>query len=227
MTSSAASSPATDLNALAHRALALTPAPGGDRAIVGVAGSPGSGKTTLARAVADRVNELAGEDIAVHLPMDGFHLANATLDALGRHDRKGAIDTFDGWGFVSLLERIRIETGNPVYAPAFDRTVDEPVAGSIPVLPGTRLVVAEGNYLLVDTDPWSRIPALLAESWFVATPEDERMRRLVDRHTRHGRTVEAATAWARDVDGANARVIEASAARATLLVDGTTPLTGD
>ena len=102
------------------------------------------------------------------------------------------------------------ETGNLVYAPAFDRNVDEPVAGSIAISPGTRLIVAEGNYLLIDQEPWSRIPDLLAESWFVATPEDERMRRLVDRHTRHGRTVEAATAWARDVDGANAVLIEAS-----------------
>lgn len=211
-----------DLTALAQRALAL--APEGGRAVVGVAGSPGSGKTTLARAVADRANALAGAGTAVHLPMDGFHLANATLDALGRHDRKGAIDTFDGWGFVALLERVRSERGNTVYAPAFERTVDEPVAGSIPIPPEARLVVAEGNYLLVDADPWSRIPALLAETWFVATPEDERMRRLVDRHTRHGRTVEAATAWARDVDGANAVLIEASRTRATLVVDGTTGL---
>ena len=116
--------------ALARRALALVPADG--RAIVGVAGSPGSGKTTLARAVAERVNELAGVATALHLPMDGFHLANTTLDALGRHERKGVIDTFDGWGFVDLLGRVLTETGNVVYAPAFERTVDEPVAGSIP-----------------------------------------------------------------------------------------------
>ena len=221
VTSAAAPS---DLTALAERALAL--APEGDRAVLGIVGSPGSGKTTLARAIADRVDELAGAGTAAHLPMDGFHLANATLDALGRHDRKGAIDTFDGFGFVALLRRVHAETGNTVYAPAFERTVDEPVAGSIPIPPATRLIVAEGNYLLVDQEPWSRIRSLLAESWFVATPEEERLRRLVDRHTRHGRTVEAATAWARDVDGANAVLIEASRGRATLVVDGTTGLTG-
>jgi pantothenate kinase len=222
VTTGSTASPVSDLTALARRAIALAPAEG--RVIVGVAGSPGSGKTTLARRVARRVDELAGAGTAVHLPMDGFHLANATLDALGRHDRKGAIDTFDGWGFVALLRRVLAETGNPVYAPAFERTVDEPVAGSIVVPPAARVVVVEGNYLLVDAEPWSRIPDLLAESWFVATPEAERMRRLVDRHTRHGRTLEAATAWARDVDGANALLIEASKARATLVVDGTTGL---
>jgi pantothenate kinase len=217
--------PELDVTALAQRALAVA----GDRgrAIIGIAGSPGSGKTTLARAVAKRANALVGAGTAVHLPMDGFHLANATLDALGRHDRKGAIDTFDGWGFVALLQRVLSERTNVVYAPAFERTVDEPVAGSIPVPLEAWLIVAEGNYLLVDDDPWSRIPSLLAESWFVATPEDERMRRLVDRHTRHGRTVDAATAWARDVDGANAVLIEASRGRATLVVDGTTGLSAD
>ncbi|MFP3467389.1 nucleoside/nucleotide kinase family protein [Leifsonia sp. SIMBA_070] len=208
-----------DVDALARRALALVPADG--RAIVGIAGSPGSGKTTLARAVADRANRMAGDGTAVHLPMDGFHLANATLDLLGRHGRKGALDTFDGWGFVALLQRILGERDHIVYAPAFERIVDEPVAGSIPVPPGARLVIAEGNYLLVDQDPWSRIPSLLAESWFVATPEEERMRRLVDRHTRHGRTPEAAAVWARDVDGANAALIEPTASRASLVVSGT------
>ncbi|MDN4613721.1 nucleoside/nucleotide kinase family protein [Leifsonia sp. F6_8S_P_1B] len=220
MTSASPSS--LPFDALAQRALGLVPAPG-SRALLGVAGSPGSGKTTLARAIAAAVNERAGEAVAAYLPMDGFHLANATLDALGRHERKGAIDTFDGWGFVALLRRILDERDNPVYAPAFERTVDEPVAGSIQVAPEVRLVVVEGNYLLAPQSPWDRIPALLAESWFVATPEEERVRRLVDRHTRHGRTPEAALAWACDVDGVNGRLIEATSGRATLIIDGTLP----
>ncbi|MFF2050647.1 nucleoside/nucleotide kinase family protein [Leifsonia sp. NPDC058194] len=209
------------LDDLVHRALAL--APEGTRAVLGVAGSPGSGKTTLARAVTERVNTLAGDGIAVHVPMDGFHLANASLDTLGRRDRKGAIDTFDARGYVALLQRLATEQGHAVYAPAFERAVDEPVAGSIAIGPETRLVVTEGNYLLVDAEPWARIPSLLAESWFVATPAAEREARLVDRHTRHGRTPEAALAWARDVDGANADVIEPTRGRATLVVDGMLP----
>ncbi|GAA4137416.1 nucleoside/nucleotide kinase family protein [Leifsonia shinshuensis] len=215
--------PPPDVDALARRALDLVPA-GAGRAIVGIAGSPGSGKTTLARAVVDAVNERAGMPIAAYLPMDGFHLADATLEALGRHDRKGAIDTFDGWGFVALLERVLAEQDHPVYAPAFDRSVGEPIAGSLAVLPETRLVVVEGNYLLAPTEPWGRLRPLLAETWFVATPEEERLRRLVDRHTRHGRTPDAARAWAHDVDGANARLIEPTAASATLIVDGGLPV---
>ncbi|MEN2742593.1 nucleoside/nucleotide kinase family protein [Microbacterium sp. X-17] len=211
-----------DPDLLARRALRL--AAGAGRVIVGIVGSPGSGKTTLARAVVEAADRQAGEQVAAYLPMDGFHLADATLEALGRQDRKGAIDTFDGWGFVALLERVLAERDHPVYAPAFDRAVGEPIAGSLAVLPGTRLIVVEGNYLLAPSDPWSRIPRLLAESWFIATPEEERLRRLVDRHTRHGRTPEAALAWARDVDGANARLIEPTAASATLIVDGGLPV---
>ena len=211
------------LDRLARRALALTPADG--RILLGIAGSPGSGKTTLARAVAARANSLSGAPVAAQLPMDGFHLANTALDALGRRDRKGAIDTFDGWGLLALLHRLLAERDHTVYAPGFDREVDDPVAGSVAVTPETRLVVVEGNYLLADAEPWRRIPPLLAESWFVATPEQERLRRLVDRHTRHGRSPEAALAWAREVDGANARLIEPTRARATLIVAGGAPET--
>jgi pantothenate kinase len=198
--------------------------PAAGRAIVGIAGSPGSGKTTLARAVVASANEEARAEVAAYLPMDGFHLADATLEALGRSQRKGAIDTFDGWGFVALLERVRAEREHTVYAPAFDRAVGEPIAGSIGIGPHVSLVVAEGNYLLAPTEPWSRIPGLLAESWFVATPEEERLRRLVERHVRHGRTPEAARAWATEIDGANALLIEPTAATATLIVDGGLPV---
>lgn len=208
----------------AARAEELLLAAQGGRVLLGIAGSPGSGKTTLARAIVERVNERAGgRPLAAHLPMDGFHLANTTLDALGRHDRKGAIDTFDAWGFVAILHRVAAEQTHTVYVPAFERAVDEPVAASIAIEPETRLVVVEGNYLLADAEPWSRIPSLLAESWFVSTPEDVRLARLIDRHTLHGRTPEAAEAWAREVDGANAAIIESGRMRATRLVDGSQP----
>lgn len=196
----------------------------GTRRLLGITGSPGAGKTTLAVKLVESLNADADPLVSVHLLMDGFHLANATLDRLGRRDRKGALDTFDGWGFVALLERLRAELGHPVYAPSFRRTVDEPIAGEIAVPAGVPLVVVEGNYLLVDAEPWRRVRALLDEAWFCVTPEQARLERLVDRHTRHGRTAEASTAWAQAVDGRNAVLIERTQVRADLLVSGTDPL---
>ena len=254
------------LDALARRVLGLRRERGA-RILVGIAGSPGSGKTTLATALVARLNavlvdassaEDAGADAvtadggsaagggarAVHLPMDGFHLANSTLDRLGLRDRKGAIETFDGWGFLALLDRVRAETDRVVYAPSFERTVDEPVAGEIAIGPEASIVVVEGNYLLVDDGadgdaavgggaadaqpgavgggPWARVRDRLDESWFCATDAEERERRLIERHTRFGRSAQAATAWAREVDGANAVRIEASRSRADLVVSGVT-----
>jgi pantothenate kinase len=193
----------------------------GRRALLGITGSPGAGKTTLASHLVSEVDAVLGAGTAAHLPMDGFHLANATLDRLGRHDRKGAVDTFDGWGFVALLRRLRDEVDHEVYAPSFRRTVDEPIAGEIAVPAGTALVVVEGNYLLVNSPPWDQVRSLLDQVWFCVTPAEDRLQRLVDRHTRHGRPPAAATAWATEVDGANAQLIEETRVGADLLVSGT------
>jgi pantothenate kinase len=192
------------------------------RVLIGIVGSPGAGKSTLARAVVAALSE-RGRVRAAYLPMDGFHLANATLDRLGRRDRKGAIDTFDGWGFVALLERLRVEADHAVYAPSFEREIDEPVAGEIVIEPSAQVVIVEGNYLLCDDEPWGQVRGLLDETWFCDAPEGERMTRLITRHIAGGRTPEAAEAWARDVDGANALIIEASRGHADLVVSGTLP----
>ncbi len=214
------------LDDLARRALALvTP---GSRAVLGIAGSPGAGKTTLASRLAARVNELneaaggPGAPFAAHVPMDGYHLAESTLKRLGRLDRKGAIETFDGWGFLALLGRLKAETDHTVYAPSFDRAIEEPIAGEMAVEPETQLVIVEGNYLLVDDGPWSGVKALLSESWFCETPDEVRVSRLVVRHQIGGRSPEAALAWAETVDGKNALLIESTAPRADLVVSGVT-----
>jgi pantothenate kinase len=209
------------VEAAVARAIALARRPG--RRVIGIAGSPGAGKSTLARRVVAEVCAALGPGTAVQVPMDGFHLSNAALDALGRHDRKGAIDTFDADGYVALVRRLAVDAAPgaampDVWAPDFDRRVDEPVAGSILVPGDTRLVVSEGNYLLDDASPWTEIRALCTETWFCAVEGSVRTDRLVGRHMRHGRDHDAALAWATDVDGANAARVEPTGRWATLTV---------
>ncbi|MGU3411397.1 nucleoside/nucleotide kinase family protein [Microbacterium sp. M1A1_1b] len=187
----------------------------GERTVLGIAGAPGAGKSTLARRIATEVDTRLGTGVAVQVPMDGFHLANGALDALGRHDRKGAIDTFDADGYVALVRRLVAATEPVVWAPDFDRRVDEPVAGSIAVPRSTRLVVSEGNYLLDDSDPWAALPTLFTETWFCAVDDRVRVDRLVGRHMRHGRDHEAARTWAVEVDGVNAARVAPTASRAS------------
>jgi pantothenate kinase len=182
-----------------------------DRVIVGITGSPGSGKTALARQIASSIDD------AVHVPMDGFHLADAELRRLGRLDLKGAIDTFDAYGYLALLQRIR-GGAEVVYAPAFDRDIEQPVAGSIRVEPTARLIVTEGNYLLDDDEPWPRVRHTLDEVWFVDCAPDERRRRLIARHVEFGKSPEEAQAWVRDIDEPNAERIERVRPRADLVI---------
>ncbi len=189
----------------------------GGRRLLGLAGSPGSGKSTLA---AQLVTELAARrgPVAVLVPMDGYHLAQAELLRLGRANRKGAPDTFDAAGFVALLRRLRDHAPDEtVYAPSFRREIEEPVAGAIPVPPEVRLVVTEGNYLLLD-GPWAPVRGLLDQSWFVATPDAVRQDWLLARHMAFGRSRDAALAWIAATDAPNARLIEATRERADLVV---------
>jgi pantothenate kinase len=140
--------------------------------------------------------------------MDGFHLANVELRRLGRADRKGAPDTFDAAGYVALLTRLRHQApGEIVYAPEFRREIEEPIAGAIPVFSQTQLVIAEGNYLLLDDEPWRGIRTLLDDTWYVDVDDTLRRERLILRHMHFGRSREAATEWVDRSDEANARLI--------------------
>ena len=187
------------------------------RVLLGIVGAPGAGKSTLAEGLAAAARA-RGIPTAV-VPMDGYHLADAALTALGRLDRKGAIDTFDGAGYIALLERLR-RGGERVWAPAFDRTIEQPIAGSIPVDLEVRLVVTEGNYLLSETEPWRRARTLLDEVWYVEIGDEERLRRLVARHVAFGKDSAAAAQWVAVVDEPNARMIAQTRSAAHLVVPG-------
>jgi pantothenate kinase len=150
--------------------------------------------------------------------MDGFHLADAELDRLHRRDRKGAPDTFDAAGYAALLRRLAEDSGEIVYAPGFERTLEQPIAGRIPVHPTVRLVITEGNYLLLPDGDWSRVQRYLDETWYADLDRDERLRRLVARHIRYGKSPAAALAWATGTDERNAALIETTRPRATLVV---------
>ncbi len=186
---------------------------GGGRKILGIVGPPGCGKSTLAAALL----EFLGDD-AVAVPMDGYHLANVELARLGRAGRKGAEDTFDSAGYVSLLRRLKgQQTNEIVYAPEFRREIEEPIANAIPVFPETQLVITEGNYLLLDHGHWAGISELLDEIWYVDIDHSVRRERLVRRHMHFGRSQSAAEDWVANTDEPNAVRIEATKHRADVL----------
>jgi pantothenate kinase len=187
----------------------------GQRRLLGLVGAPGAGKSTIAAALLSALGPLA-----VGVPMDGFHLAQAELERLGRAGRKGAPDTFDSAGYVALLRRLRSpRVGEIVYAPDFRREIEEPIAGAIGVAPEVPLVITEGNYLLMDADDaprthWHAVRALLDEVWYVHVDDALRIERLVSRHVRHGRSAQAARDWVAKTDEPNGRRIAATRSRA-------------
>ncbi|HET9118253.1 MAG TPA: nucleoside/nucleotide kinase family protein [Pseudonocardiaceae bacterium] len=187
-----------------------------DRRILGITGPPGAGKSTMARRLVDVLGATA-----VLLGMDGYHLAQAELERRCCAERKGAPDTFDAAGYVALLHRLRVPAAGTVYAPEFRRAIEEPIAGAIAVPPHVRLVVTEGNYLLLEAAPWSAIRGLLDEVWFLAPDEQTRRAWLIARHRRYGRTAEQAAERASGSDERNARLITPTASRADLILDPT------
>ncbi|MGB4136516.1 MAG: nucleoside/nucleotide kinase family protein [Microbacterium sp.] len=196
---------------LVARARQLADAPG--RRILGIAGAPGAGKSTLSAALREALG-----DQAVLVGMDGFHLADEELVRLGRRERKGAPDTFDVGGYVSLLDRLRSQSDGVVYAPRFARELETSIGGAVAVHARTPLVITEGNYLLRDRDGWQDVAARLDECWYLDLATEVRAARLVRRRVSHGEDEAAATAWVYGVDEVNTDAVLRTRDRANLIV---------
>lgn len=193
---------------------------GGGRAVLGITGAPGAGKTTLVeRLLVELAEHPPGDgpagDWVAHVPMDGFHLADAELARLGRRDRKGAPDTFDVAGYAALLARIA--AGETVWAPGFERKLEQPIAQAIPVLESTRVVISEGNYLLLPQ--WHAVRRHFAEVWYCRLDDQVRLARLVARHVQFGKSPDEAQRWVQRSDQRNAELVARTERDADLIVE--------
>ena len=184
------------------------------RYLIGFTGPPGSGKSTLAAYLAKLL--LPSPPV---VPMDGFHLSQALIDSKGLASRKGSPETFDPWGFANLVARLaRSADEGVLYAPAFDRDIEEPIAGAIPVRPADGLVIVEGNYLLFGEPPWAQIRPALDLCAYLELDDATRRSRLIERHMRYGKTRLEAERFVRNSDEKNTRLVKPTRNRADLIV---------
>jgi len=186
-------------------------ATGQGRFLTALAGPPGAGKSTLAAALVDALGQGAKA-----VPMDGFHYDDRVLIARGARDRKGAPDTFDAQGFFHLLRRLRVE--DEVAIPLFDRDLEISRAGADIVTPEDRLLVVEGNYLLLNEAPWPQAAPLFDLTVWIDVPEAELDRRLLARWAHYGKTPAQARAWIDGNDMPNIRRVTRNSRAADVVV---------
>ena len=199
------------LDQLVERAEALAGERG--RRVLGLLGAPGSGKSTVATLMVQRMRA----KVAI-VEMDAFHLSDELLVQLGRRNRKGAPDTFDVDGYVEILRRLRESDAGDIYVPIFDRTLDTSVGSAQLVTADCELIITTGNYLLLDQEPWPRLRPYLDQSWFLEPDEELRIARLIARHVQYGKSPEEAREWVMRSDQRNARMVRGSRDDADLVV---------
>lgn len=160
------------------------------RFVVAIAGPPGGGKSTLAA----ELHDILPEGTSAVVPMDGFHFDNAVLAQRGLSARKGAPETFDFAGFAGMLKRLRAAEPD-VAIPIFDRSIELSRAAAAIIGSNVKFILVEGNYLLLDEDPWRGLQPLFDFTIFVDAPREELERRLVERWREHGRSDDDARNW--------------------------------
>jgi pantothenate kinase len=184
------------------------------RTVIGIVGKPGAGKSTVVELIEKKYGP---EEVSI-VPMDGFHLSNEELNKLGRRQRKGAPDTFDVEGFISLIKKVKHEPQVDHKFPIFHREIEASVNDEGVVPKESKVVVIEGNYLFSEGHNWNSLFPLLDHTWFIEIDDEVRIERLIARHIRYGKTPTEAENWSRGSDEANARFIELTAHRASNII---------
>ncbi|NOD47710.1 MULTISPECIES: uridine kinase [unclassified Ruegeria] len=187
------------------------------RTIVAIAGPPASGKSTLAETVVKSLNTQQNSVVpfATLIPMDGYHLDNGVLEPRGLLPRKGAPETFDGIGFCDAIRRLQ-SARHELFYPKFDRHMDIAIANAIAVHPETPVVVVEGNYLLMDSDPWRTVADAYAATVFISPTLEELESRLQQRWIKHGFDPKSALRRAKSNDLPNAQLVIRNSRKADL-----------
>jgi pantothenate kinase len=190
-----------------------------ERYLLGITGIPGAGKSTFSNYMAEAINRLLSQETAIVVPMDGFHLTNSILQARQLQLKKGAPETFDAIRFTQTLKLLGANTQLPIKCPTYDRHIHDPVEDAFIVDSRHRIVITEGNYLLLTEPPWSELKSLLNEVWFLQVEKSLALRRLLRRHMEGGMTATQAAAQIERVDIPNVRLIQQTGTRADRLLE--------